>query len=840
MNSSFDIKKTIPYVVAIFIFIGITLFYFKPLIGGTKQLQQSDFLHYRGMSKEIMDYRDKTGGKEALWTNSMFGGMPAYQISVIYHGNLLKYVNSILMLGLPHPAGYVFLYMLGFFILLMALRVDPWVGIVGAIAFGFSSYFFIIIEAGHNSKAHAIGLMAPVVAGFILTYRGKYLLGGAITALFLGLELFANHLQITYYMGIFLVIYCLSEGVSAVMNKTIGSFFKASGVIAVAGILAVLPNITNIWATYEYGKYTTRGKSELTINEKGKTDLSDKTDGLDRSYATGWSYGIGETMTLMIPNFKGGGSEAIGTHHPDALKDVPAEMKPNVGQMDGYFGDQPFTSGPVYAGAIVIFLFVLGLFIVKGPLKWAILLATLLSILLSWGSNYMGFSNFFFDHVPGYNKFRAVSMILVIAEFTLPLLAILALDQLLKTSDFFNQKIKFPFIDFYLENKKAFFIAVGLTGGICLLFLIAPGFNDFFKSADGGEKKQIYSQVAKSNGPEVANQFVDGIESARKAIFRTDVWRSLIFIALAASLLFFYFKGGIQKGLVIAGFGLFILFDMALVDWRYLNDASFVPKQQVQNPYQPTEADLQILEDKDPDFRVLNVAVNTFNDASTSYFHKSIGGYHGAKLKRYQELIEFQISKNNQSVLNMLNTKYVIIADKNQQPVAQQNPNALGNAWFVNEYKLVPNADSEIVALSHFDPSHTAIIDKRFGDELSEFKEYGFKPYKDSASTIKLTHYEPNELTYESNNKGEGLAVFSEIYYKDGWNAYVNGKLSPHIRADYVLRAMHLPAGKNQIEFKFEPAVFAKGEKISLAGSVLLLLACAGSGFAVWKKSRNV
>jgi uncharacterized membrane protein YjjP (DUF1212 family) len=837
MNESFDIKKTIPYIAAILIFIGITLFYFKPLIGGSKQLQQSDFQHYRGMSKEIMDYRDKTGGKEALWTNSMFGGMPAYQISVIYHGNLLKYVNSILMLGLPHPAGYVFLYMLGFFILLMALRVDPWVGIVGAIAFGFSSYFFIIIEAGHNSKAHAIGLMAPVVAGFILTYRGKYLIGGAITALFLGLELFANHLQITYYMGIFLVIYCLAEGVSALINKKAVDFFKSSAVIAVAGILAVLPNITNIWATYEYGKYTTRGKSELTINEKGKTDMADKTDGLDRSYATGWSYGRGETMTLMIPNFKGGGSESIGTHHADAMKDVPSELQQYVGQMDGYFGDQPFTSGPVYAGAIVIFLFVLGLFIVKGPLKWAILIATILSILLSWGSNYMGFSNFFFDHVPGYNKFRAVSMILVIAEFTLPLLAILALDQVLKTSDFFGQKVKAPFINFYLENKKAFFVAVGLTGGLCLLFLVAPGFNDFFKTQgayDGknlGEREQIYSQVVKSGGAEVANQLVDGLESARKSIFKKDVWRSLIFIGLAACLLFFYFKNTIQKSLVIAGFGLFILVDMALVDWRYLNDASFVPKVQVQIPYQPSEADLQILEDKDPDFRVLNVAVNTFNDASTSYFHKSIGGYHGAKLKRYQELIEFQISKNNQSVLNMLNTKYVIIADKNQTPVVQQNPNALGNAWFVNEYKLVPNADSEIVALSHFDPAHTAIIDKRFTDDLG-----GLKPAKDSLSRITLTHYEPNDLTYESNNKGEGLAVFSEIYYKDGWNAYVNGKLVPHLRADYVLRAMRLPAGKNQIEFKFEPAVFKKGEKISLAGSVLLLLVCAGSAFLAWKK----
>ncbi len=841
MNSSFDIKKYLPHIAGIFIFIGITLFYFNPLLGGKKQLQQGDVQHYQGMSKEIADYREKTGGKEALWTNSMFGGMPAYQISVIYHGNLMKYVNTILMLGLPHPSGYVFLFMLGFFILLLALKVDPWVGVVGAIAFGFSSYFFIILSAGHNSKAHAISLMAPVVAGFILTYRGKYLLGGALTALFLSLELFANHLQITYYLCIFLAIYCLAELVSAVIKKEFPSFLKASVVIGIAAFLAVLPNITNIWATYEYGKYTTRGKSDLTQNELGKSNAYDKTDGLDRSYATGWSYGVGETMTLLIPNFKGGSSDQIGTHHADALKDVTPEMRQYVGQMDGYYGDQPFTSGPVYAGAIVLFLFVLGLFIVKGPLKWAILFATLLSILLSWGSNYMSFTNFFFDHVPGYNKFRAVSMILVIAEFTLPLLAILALDQALKSKDFFKERVKAPFIDFYVENKKAFLISFALTGGLCLLFILMPGLNDYFKSyaayTDGSmtnERQHLYGQIVKQAGPETTNMLLDGLESARKAIFKADCWRSLIFITLSAALLFYYFKSGFQRGIVIAGLGVFVLCDMFPIDKRYLNDANFVPKQQVENPYQPSAADLQIMADKDPDFRVWNLAVNTYNDASTSYFHKSIGGYHGAKLKRYQELIEFHLAKNNQSVLNMLNTRYVIIPDKDQQPVVQQNPNALGNAWFVKEYKLVANADSEITALSHFDPAMTAIVDRKFEDNLK-----GLTPAKDSQAVIKLTQYEPNDLMYETHNKGEGLAVFSEIYYEKGWNAYVNGTLMPHIRANYVLRAMRLPAGDNKIEFKFEPKVYLIGEKISMAGSILLLLVCAGSGFLAWRNCRK-
>jgi len=840
MNSSFNFKKCIPHIVGILIFAAITLVYFSPLIGGKKQLQQGDITHYQGMSKEISDYREKTGGKEALWTNSMFGGMPAYQISVEYHGNLLKYVHALLTFGLPHPSGYIFICMLGFFILLMALDVDPWVGIVGSIAFGFSSYFFIILSAGHNSKAEAIAYMAPVVAGFVLTYRGKYLAGGALTALFLGLELFANHLQITYYLAIFLFVYCVSEFVGAIRKKTIPAYLKSTGVIAVAGILAVLPNITNIWATYEYGKYTTRGKSDLTINETGKSNASDKTDGLDRSYATGWSYGRGETMTLMIPNFKGGASEQISSHHEDALKDVKGEMKEYVGQMDSYWGDQPFTSGPVYAGAIVIFLFVLGLFIVKGPLKWAVLIATLLSILLSWGSNYMEFSNFFFDHVPGYNKFRAVSMILVIAELGLPLLGILALDQALKTSDFFAQKVKAPFSNFFLENKKVFFIAFGLTGGLCLLFLLAPGLADFYKSPAafsgagiGGEREHLYAQIVKQAGPQTTNQLLDDLEVARRAIFKSDVWRSFVFITLAGALLFFYFRSSYQRYVVIGGIGLFVLIDMFVVDKRYLNDSNFVPKQQVEAPYQPSAADQQILADKDPDFRVFNTSVNTFNDASTSYFHKSIGGYHGAKLKRYQELIEFQISKNNTSVLNMLNTKYFIIADKDQQPMAVPNANAMGNAWFVKEFKLVANADSEIVALTHFDPAKTAIVDKQFESELK------FTPSKDSTSFIRLTHYEPNDLTYETSNKGEGLAVFSEIYYEKGWNAYVNGALMPHFRADYVLRAMHLPAGNNKVEFKFEPKVYNTGEKISTAGSLILLLVCAGSGFLAWKKRNS-
>jgi hypothetical protein len=835
MKKPFDIKKYIPHIAGLLIFITITLIFFKPLIGGSMQLRQSDIEQYKGMSKEISDYRDATG-KEALWTNSMFGGMPAYQISVVYHGNLMKYVNNILQLGLPHPSGFMFLYMLGFFILLIVLEVNPWLSIVGAIAFGFSSFYIIVIAAGHNSQAHAIGFMAPVLAGFILTFRGKYLQGGTMIALFLALELYANHLQVTYYLSIFLFIYCIAEFVSKMLKKELADFFKSGAVIAIACVFAVLPNIANMWATYDYGKYTTRGKSELTIDPSGKSNAADKTDGLDRSYATQWSYGIGETMTLMIPNFKGGSSEAIAKDHKDVINSLPKEMPQEIKEyvmngQDAYFGDQPFTSGPVYAGAIIAFLFVLGLFIVNGPLKWAILFGTTLSIMLAWGSNYMGFSNFFFDHFPAYNKFRVVTMNMIIAEFTLPLLGILAVDKILKSSDFFHEKVKAPFINFYLENKKAFFIAFGLTGGLCLLFLLMPGLNEFFKSG-GGERDQTYAQIAKTNGPEVATQVCDGIEDARKAIFKSDVWRSLIFIVLGGGLLFLYIRNKFQASLLILGIGIFILVDMFTAGKRYLNSDNFAPKEQVRVPYQRSAADDKILEDKDPDYRVYNAAVNTFNDASTSYFHKSIGGYHGAKLKRYKELIDFQIDQRNPAVLNMLNTKYFITADKDHQPVAIPNPQALGNAWFVKEFKLVPSADSEITALSHFNPSETAIIDKRFEESVK-----GLTPAKDSASVIKLTHYEPNDLVYESSNKGEGLAVFSEIYYANGWNAYLNGTLVPHFRANYVLRAMRLPAGNNKIEFRFEPKEYAMGEKISMAGSIILLIACAGSGFLMWRKS---
>ncbi|MFH1296663.1 MAG: YfhO family protein [Bacteroidota bacterium] len=794
----FDFRLLLPYIGAILIFLIITLVYFSPLLEG-KRIHQSDIVQFTGMSKEIADFREKTD-TEPLWTNSMFGGMPAYQISVVYKGNVLGYLDKILSLGLPHPASTVFLYFIGFFILLLVLKVDPWLSIAGALAFAFSSYFFIILDVGHNSKAHAIAYLAPVIAGIILTLRRKYLWGGILTALFLSLEIKANHPQITYYLVIIVLILGLFELIAAIRDKRFAPFAGAVGILIIAASFAVLTNIATLWATWEYGKHTIRGKSELTHDQENKTS------GLDKDYATQWSYGVGETMTLLIPNFYGGASASRISDNSAIVKALQEHNVPQnqIKQFTKYplpflyFGDQPSVAGPVYVGAIVFFLFILGLIIVRGPLKWWLLTVTILSVLLSWGHNFMAFTDFFMEYIPGYNKFRGVSMSLVIAEFAMPLLALLALKEL---------------FDLHQDQKKLFKslqIATGIAGGLTLLFVIMPG---LFLSFSGANDVNIQQQF----------QFPDwmmlAIRDERARLVRLDSLRSFAFIVLTAATLCALLFSKLKKSYVYIILGLLILLDMFMISKRYLNNDSFTEKTKVENPFSPTAADQQILQDKDPDFRVLNVSVNTFNDASTSYFHKSIGGYHGAKLRRYQELIENQISKNNMDVLNMLNTKYVIIAGEDRNPVAQRNYDALGNAWFVEDVNLVDNADQEMAALSHFTPADTAIVDKRFKNELQ-----AFTPGRDSLSSIRLTSYAPNALAYEYETGKNGLAVFSEIYYPEGWNAYIDGEHTPHFRANYVLRAMVLPAGSHQLEFKFEPKVYLVGENISLISSITLLV----------------
>lgn len=789
-----NLKTSWPYLVAVIIFVILTMAFLSPMMEG-KQLFQSDIVHFKGGAKEIMDYRERTG-QEPLWTNSMFGGMPAYQISTRYTGNLLGFVDKVLTLGLPHPANMLFLYFIGFFILLMVLGVNPWLSVAGSVAYAFSTYFISIIEAGHNSQAHAIGYMAPVIAGMILTLRRKYLWGFILTSIFLSLQVMQNHLQITYYLALTAIILGIVELFYAIRRKEYLPFLKSAGILLAAVVFAVLTNLTVLWVTYEYGKYTIRGKSELT------SDKANRTTGLDKDYATQWSYGIGESLTFLIPDLYGGSSSdgpGLNSNVAKALRsnNVPEQNVREFAQQGGlmYWGNQPFTS-PVYMGAIIVFLFVLGLIIVKGPLKWWLLGATLLSVMLAWGHNFMGFTDLFMNYVPGYNKFRAVTMILVIAEFTIPLLGLLAL------------KVVFDGSSDPVKLNKALYIAFGIAGGLSLIFALVP---DMFLS------------FISPNDANYAKSFPDWLMQAfredRKAVCRADAFRSLAYIILTGITLWLVINKKLKQEYAYIGLIVFVLADMFTISKRYLNADSFTSKSRMETPYEPTAADQMILLDKDPDYRVLNLTVNPLMDASTSYFHKSLGGYHGAKLRRFQELFETHIEKNNMAVLNMLNTRYVIVPDDNKQPVAQRNPQAMGNAWFVSECKLVDNADQELAALGNFDPARTAVVDKRFEGDVK-----AWTPARDSSDHITLTGYQPNDLQYKYNCRNNGLAVFSEVYYPKGWNAYIDGKLSPHFRANYLLRAMVLPAGEHVVEFKFEPVSYYAGEKVSRISSVVLIL----------------
>jgi hypothetical protein len=817
-------KQTIPYLSAILLFLVITMIYFSPLLEG-KRIFQSDIVHFMGGSKEIVDYRAQSG-KEPLWTNAMFSGMPAYQISAKFTGNKLAFLDNIMMLGLPHPANLVFLYFIGFFILLLVLKIDPWIAVAGSIGFAFSSFFIIIIDVGHNSQAQAIGYMAPVLAGIILTFRKKYFLGGILTAVFLSLEIKANHPQITYYLMFIALILGVMELIQSIKNKYFVTFLRSVAIISVACIFAVLTNITSLWATYEYGNYTIRGKSELS------TEKENRTSGLDKDYATQYSIGKAETMTLLIPSFYGGASDGSLSSNSAVAKVLRENNQSEevVNQFTNqpvpplYWGNQPWTS-PVYAGAIMVFLFILGLFIVRGAMKWWLLAATIVSILLSWGHNFMPLTDFFLNYVPGYNKFRAVSMILVIAEVCIPILGILALKE------FFNPETDRK------KLLKPLLIAASISAGICLIFALLP---DLFMSFSG-PKDAMYAK-----NYQLPEWLVQAVRDDRKNLLVMDAFRSFLFIILTAGLLLALLFKKIKNQYAFLILIALVLIDMFPVAKRFLNDKSFTSRSKVETPYVPSIADQKILQDTTPDFRVLNLTVDLFNDASTSYFHKSIGGYHGAKLRRYQELKDYCIDQEiqqfahtmntkNTPVLNMLNTRYFIIPDTNKTPFPYINNNALGNAWFVKEFKIVTNPDEEIKALQNFEPRDVAILDKKFENELKNYQ-----PSRDSNDFIKLLSYRPNDLSYLAKSKSNGLAVFSEIYYPKGWNAYVDGKLLPHFRVDYVLRAMVVPAGEHKVEFKFEPNVYYTGEKISLISSVsLLILILIFGGVEIWKVAKK-
>jgi len=807
----FSWKKSVPHITAIILFLLLPIIYFSPVLEN-KQLSQHDSQTYIGMSKEIVDYNKKSDDL-ALWSNSMFGGMPSYLIG-LPTTTVITSVFTFTNLYNWRPINFIFLYLIGFYIALLLFGVSPWLAIVGALSFGFGSYNFIIIAAGHASKAIAIGYMAPVIAGFYYALKKEKWLGSAVFSIFLALEIYTNHPQITYYTFLILLIMGITELITIIKAKVeIRSLLIKLAVIIAFALLAVAANTNKLWTTWEYGKYSMRGKSDLT------SDKENKTTGLDRDYATGWSYGIGETLTVLIPNFNGGSSSVGFSEDSETGKLLKSNNVPNansvVKELPGYWGTQPGTSGPVYFGAIVCFLFVLGLFLLKGPIRIWIVIATVLSIVLAWGHNFMPLTNLFLDYFPGYNKFRTVTMILVIAGFTFPLFAFLTLQKIL------NREI---------DRKtwlKPLAWSVGLTAGLALIFTLLPGIaGSFISSAD--------------------SQFPEWLQTSliadRESLLRYDAFRSAIFILLGAGVIWAFVEEKLKINTALVVLGTLILVDMWGVDKRYLNDGLFVSDREAKNPYKATAADLAILKDKSADYRVLNMAVSTFNDVSTSYFHQSIGGYHGAKMRRYQELIDFHISNEmtllaqrlpkikseagmdslflGLNTLNMLNTKYLIY---NPEAAPIQNAHALGSVWLVSKYKIVENADQEIAALKVINPASEVIVDKKFENLLS-----GVALNNDPEAKISLTAKSLNKMTYHYAGKGGQIAVFSAIYYPKGWNAYIDGKIVPHFQANYVLRSMFLKTGNCDIVFKFEPNSFIVGQKISVWSSILLLLLIAG------------
>jgi hypothetical protein len=809
----------------------MTLIYFSPVLQG-KRIKQHDIEMHLGMSQEINQFHEATG-EQTLWTNAPFGGMPAWNISVSPKGNLTNPVYKGLSLGFPHPIGSVFICMLGFFVLLLVLDCGFWISFIGAIAYGFTSYLFIVIGAGHNAKAMAMAYMAPVIAGVLLAYKGKYLWGWLLTAFAMAFEVRTNHLQITYYLALIIVILVIAELISDIKNKKLGHFFKASVGLAVAAIIGVLTCSTALYGNYEFGKETTRGKPVLA------SDQDNQTTGLDRDYITQWSYGKGETWTLLIPNAKGGASAYIGKQNP-ALDKADRQFKDTIAQQNAYWGDQPMTSGPVYVGAIVVFLFVLGALTVKGKLKWALLIATLLSILLSWGKNFMGFTNFFLDYIPGYDKFRAVSMTLVIAEITMPLLGFLGLAELMKDPDGFQ------------KNIKKFYIALGITAGICLLFYLAP--KTFFSFLSQGEAEQ-FAAMSKGKDGAVYAQFASQLEDVRVAIFRKDALRSLLFIILAAVPLFLYGKGKLKGQIAFPILAVLVLVDMFPIDKRYLNNDKFVSKEQYSKPFTASAADQYILNDNDLDFRVADITKDMFNDASTCYFHKSLGGYSGAKLRRYQDVIsqylgnelnqlrgaktaqDLMLSLSQQKVINMLNTKYVIF-NPNAQPFP--NANALGNAWVVNDIRWVSTPNEEIDAIAETNLAHAAIINREFAQQVGNYQ------LTDSiVPEITLEDYQPNKLCYKFRGVSTGatdanyLVVFSEIWTEKGWKMYVDGQEQPLLRANYILRAALIPGGEHDIVMEYAPKAYKVGNTVSFVSSLIMILGLIGALIYTFKPKKE-
>ena len=818
-------KKILPDFLAILVFAVLSFAYFFPADIENRILFQHDIAAGAGAGQEAAQYHEQTG-ERTRWTNSIFGGMPTYQISPSYDSaQPLQWVQKVYQLFLPNYVCLTFILMLGFYILLRAFGISVWLAGLGGIMWAFSSYFFILISAGHIWKFITLAYIPPTMAGIVLAYRGKLLWGGIVTALFIALQIASNHVQMSYYFLFVILFFVGAYFEDAWRNKTLPQFFKASAVLVVAALIGVAANLSNLYHTYTYSKETMRGKSELVQTDEAAKQTS---SGLERDYITQWSYGVDETLTLLVPNFKGGASIPLSMNEK-AMEKANPNYSSLYSQLTQYFGDQPMTSGPVYVGAFVLFLFILGCFIVRGPLKWALIGATFFSIVLAWGRNFMPLTDFFIDYIPMYNKFRAVSSILVIAEFTIPLLAIFALKRVLDEPTIIK------------THKKATGISLALTAGVALLMFVSPGLFTSFIPAQ--EAQMLQNAVDQQMIP--ANELsgiLGNMSEMRAAMVSSDALRSFFIIIAGCALLWLYAIGKLRKTPVILGITILCLVDMWTVNKRYLHDEQFIPSSTRTETFNKTNADELILQDKSLDYRVLNLATNTFNENNTAYWHKSVGGYHAAKLRRYQEMIEHHISPEMQAayreiataggemdsvdaskfrVLNMLNTKYFILpAGQQGQTVPILNPYAYGNAWFVDKVQYVDNANQEIEAISNILPTETAVVDARFKDILKGVTE----GYKDSLSSIQLKSYEPNRLVYETNNAKDGIAVFSEIYYPDGWQVTIDGKPADIARANYILRTMYVPAGKHTIEMRFDPTSLHITESIAYGALALLLI----------------
>ena len=828
-------KKILPDVLMVALFAVISLAYFwNPIMDGLV-LTGTDHDAAVGSNVELSEYRKAHNGERTRWTNSLFSGMPTYQMSPSYDStDTLSTIETVYQLGLPTVAGYVFMMLLGFYILLRAFDFRQWMAALGAILWAFSSYYFIIIAAGHIWKLLTLCFIPPTIAGMVLCYRGKYLWGIVVMGIFTGLQIFSNHIQMSYYFLPVMALMAVSPLLASPKAEETGAvdllpathggsrwtaWLKGTAAAIVGGLLGVCINISNLYHTYEYSKETMRGKSELTQKTK---DAADQTNsGLERSYITAWSYGIGETWTLLVPNTKGGASVPL-SQSKTAMAKAKNEYRPLYQQLGQYWGEQPGTSGPVYVGAFVMFLFVLGLFIVKGPMKWALLVATILSILLSWGKNFMPLTDFFLDYVPMYDKFRTVASILVIAEFTIPLLAMLALKELCSNSSRTN--LRTPLL-----------VSLGLTAGICFLFWLMPDL--FFGSYVSTVEEQGIQGLAQSGVDQnTINDILTNLSDMRRAVFKADAMRSLIIILIGFGILLLYRAQKLKEVPMVACLALLCLVDMWTVNRRYLNNDNFVRPRTTEQAFPLTDVDQRILQDTGKDYRVLNMTVSTFNDNTTSYYHKSIGGYHAAKLRRYQELIEAHIQGEMQNiwsmvpemasadsllpVLNMLNMKYVILPLKDNGKVEVKNPAANGNAWFVNELRYVADADAELAALRGLDTKHVAVADEQFNEVLGSAQN-------DSTATVTLTNYEANELQYDVESRKGGVLVFSEIYYP-GWTCQVDGQDVPIGRVNYVLRAIRIEGGKHHVVLTFKPRSERITETIAYSALGLLALLFVG------------